>query len=434
MIRGTGDFGRIAHPSAGRAEARPAPLRARRFPGLAALLTLLSLCALALPTTATAGNAPPPPPREFFGLVPQGNLPSNADFARMGQAKVGTARLVANWRQIEPRDDVWNFGSFDAYVGNLAAAGIRPFPVFFHSAPFVSSDDLRLPVHSAQAKEQWKEFVAMVVQRYGAGGEYWSTAYPIQHPGAQPLPVTAWQLWNEQNGPKHAHYPNPTEYAELVKISHAAIASRDPAADLVIGGMFGTPTGEGGIDAWDFLSAVYASPGAKESFDAIALHPYSPDIKGIKEQVNKMRKVVKQNADEQAKKKLKKAKTKLKRAKRSDRKAKIKKARKSVKAAKRGLQQADIWVTEIGWGSEGASTSRLVKGLEGQATLLRKSFGLFEEQRKKWKIASVLWYTWRDVNRVGAPCDWCATAGLFRQDGVTAKPAWSEYVRLTGGS
>jgi hypothetical protein len=246
--------------------------------------------------------------------------------------------------------------------------------------------------------------------------------------------VTAWQLWNEQNGPKHTHYPNPTEYAELVKISHEAIASRDPAADLVLGGMFGTPTGEGGIDAWDFLSAVYASPGAKESFDAIALHPYSPDIKGIKEQIKKMRKVVKKNADERAKRKLKNAKQKLKRAKRDDRKAKIKQARKRVKTANRGLQQADIWVTEIGWGSEGASTSRLVKGLEGQATLLRKSFELFEKQRTAWKITSVLWYTWRDVNRVGAPCDWCATAGLFRQDGVTAKPAWSEYVRLTGGS
>ena len=81
-------------------------------------------------------------------------------------------------------DDAWNFGSLDAYVGNLAAAGIRPFPVFFHTASFVSSDDRRLPVHSAQAKEQWREFVARVVQRYRAGGEYWSTAYPIQHPGA----------------------------------------------------------------------------------------------------------------------------------------------------------------------------------------------------------------------------------------------------------
>src|SRR4029453_5943819 len=135
MIRGRGDSGRIAHPPAG--AAGPALLRARRVPGLAALLALLSLCALALPTAATAGKAPPPPPPEFFGLVPQGNMPSNADFARRGQAKGGTARLVVNWPPVEPRHDAWNFGSLDAYVGNLAAAGIRPFPVLFHSAPFV---------------------------------------------------------------------------------------------------------------------------------------------------------------------------------------------------------------------------------------------------------------------------------------------------------
>jgi len=35
------------------------------------------------------------------------------------------------------------------------------------------------------------EFVAMVVQRYGAGGEYGTTRYPIDHPGAQAMPVEA---------------------------------------------------------------------------------------------------------------------------------------------------------------------------------------------------------------------------------------------------
>ena len=429
MIRGGGK-GRIGHVPAGAGDAWAAKRTRRRSRWLVALVAGLSLCALALPAAATAGNAPP----EFFGIVPQGNMPSNADFTRMGQAEVGTVRLVANWRLVEPRDDAWNFGSLDAYVGKLAASGIRPFPVFFHTASFVSSDDLRLPVRSAQAREQWKEFVAMVVQRYGPGGDYWATRYPIEHPGKQPMPVTTWQVWNEQNGPKHVHYPNPSEYAELVKISHEAIASRDPAAKLVLGGMFGTPTGEGGIDAWDFLSAVYASPGAKESFDAIALHPYSPDIKGIKEQVKQMRKVVKKNAGKRAKKRLKKAKKRLKRAKRSDRKAKIKKARRKVKKAKRGLQQVDIWVSELGWGAEGGSTSRLVKGLEGQAQLLRKSFQLFEQQRKRWRISGVLWYTWQDSSPFGAPCDWCASAGLLRQDGVTPKPAWDQYVSFTGGS
>jgi hypothetical protein len=33
------------------------------------------------------------------------------------------------------------------------------------------------------------------------------------------MPVEALQVWNEQNGPKYAHDPDPSEYSELVKVS-----------------------------------------------------------------------------------------------------------------------------------------------------------------------------------------------------------------------
>ncbi|MGH2992781.1 MAG: hypothetical protein ACRDL1_04515, partial [Solirubrobacterales bacterium] len=266
------------------------------------------------------------------------------------------------------------------------------------------------------------------------GGQYWTSVFPARYPGVQAKPFEVWQVWNEQNAPKHTHPLSPSAYARLVQLSHSAITSRDPNAEILLGGMFGQPTGAGAFEAWDFLNAVYETPGARDSFDAVALHPYSPTIDGIKEQVNKMRSVLRKHADKRAKKKLKKAKKRLRRAKRGDNQAKVKKAMKRVKKAKKGLQTTDIWVSEIGWGSEGASTSRLVKGLEGQAVLLKKSFELFEKQRKKWRIGGVLWYTWRDLNPVGAPCDWCASAGLFGQNGFTPKPAWNEYVRLTGGS
>ena len=365
--------------------------------------------------------------------MPQDAL-SGADAQRMARGGVGVVRFPLKWESVEPRDDQFDFTALDRLIGTLAANGIRPLPIVSGVPGYVDHDPLALPLDSSADKSQWQEFLGAVVNRYGQGGSYWTSAYPLQHPAAQPLPLTTIQVWNEQNGPKHAHYPNPGLYAELVKISHAAIASEDPNIEVLLGGMFGTPTGEGGIEAWDFLNAVYKSPGAKESFDAIALHPYSPDIKGIKAQVNRMRKVMARYADAAAKKKFKKAKKNLKRARKSGRKAKVKKAKKRVRKARNGLQTADIWVTEIGWGSEGASTSRLVKGLEGQARLLKKSFELFEKQRKKWRIAGVLWYTWRDRNPGGAPCDWCASAGLFRQDGITPKPAWNQYVRLTGGS
>jgi hypothetical protein len=359
----------------------------RRLSCIAALVGLLSVGAL-----GTAGPATAKGPPGFFGLVPQGGVPSSADIERMEQGRVGTVRLVANWSLVEPTDDTWNFGALDEYVGDLAASGIRPFPVLFNTSPFVGPDELRLPVHSAQDKEEWKEFVAMVVERYGAGGEYWSTQYPIDHPGGQPMPVDALQVWNEQNGSKHAHDPNPSEYAELVKISNEAIDGVDTSVEVVLGGMFGSPRGEGGIPGAKFLKRFYGTAGVKEAFEAVAIHPYSPDVVGIKEQIEDVRKVLKKKKD----------------------------------------KGADVWLTELGWGS--SKKGRLGVGKKQQAKLLKQSFKLLLKKRGKWHVGGVLWYTWRDLPGGDSPCDWCSSAGLFKSNGTKPKPAWKQYVRFTGGS
>ena len=200
------------------------------------------------------------------------------------------------------------------------------------------------------------------------------------------------QIWNEQNGPKHAHFPNPGLYAELVKISHEAISSQDPSIEVLLGGMYGTPTGDGAIKAWKFLKRLYATAGVKESFDGIALHPYEPDLKGIKQQAEKMRKTLKKKKD----------------------------------------KGKELWLTEIGWGSK--KGGRLGVGKKKQAKLVKKSFKLLLAKRGKWKVGGALYYTWRDLPGNQAPCDWCASAGLFNASGSKAKPAWKQFVKFTGGS
>jgi len=204
--------------------------------------------------------------------------------------------------------------------------------------------------------------------------------------------VVSWQIWNEQNGPKHVTNPNPTEYAQLIKSSHTAIAEADPNAEVILGGMFGRPRGSGGIKAWSFLGRMYKVAGTKGSFDAVSLHPYSPDVNGISDQVGRIRKAL---------------------------------AKKKDKGTK-------LWVTELGWGS--SKKGRLGVGTKQQAKLLKKSFRLLLKKRSMWKVEGVLWYTWRDVAKGKAPCDWCATAGLFGRNGFDPKPAWRNFVRFTGGS
>jgi Glycosyl hydrolase catalytic core/Beta-galactosidase len=361
-------------------------MRRRAF-ALTALLAVVSVGALAGAGTAAAAGPP-----GFFGLVPQGEEPSNADIERMGRGNVGMVRLVANWGLIEPTDDAWNFGALDDYIGELAESGIRPFPVLFHTSPFVGSDDIRLPVHSAKDKEEWKEFVAMVVDRYGPGGAYWTTQYEIDHPGAEPMPIEALQVWNEQNGSKHARDPNPSEYAELVEISNEAIDGVDPGVEVVLGGMFGSPRGGGGIPGAKFLKRAYGSAGFKEAFDGVAVHPYSPDVDGIEEQIEDIRKVLKKKKD----------------------------------------KGADMWLTELGWGS--SKKGRLGVGKKEQAKLLKQSFRLLLKKRGKWHVGGVMWYTWRDLPKGESPCDWCSSAGLFKTNGTKPKPAWKQFVRFTGGS
>ncbi len=353
---------------------------------LAAALAAVSLVALTATGPAAARKGPP----EFFGLVPQNNL-TNPDFERMGQGEVGQVRFVLNWGAVEPSDDQFDFATSDELVGKLAAQGIRPFVNVFGAPSFVSSGapPQPLPVGSAQDKAQWQEFLSQAVGRYGPDGTYWTTVYPTQHPGEPPMPVETWQLWNEQNGEKHGRDPDPAKYAELVKISHPAITGEDPNAEIVLGGMVDTRSNRGErIKASKFLKRMYQSNGVENFFDAVSIHPYSPDVEGIEEQFEKVRKVLKKND-----------------------------------------RSAGTWVTEIGWGS--SKKGKLGVGKKEQAKLLKKSFKLLLKKRGKWKVGGVLWYTWRDAG--DAPCDWCRTAGLFKANGTKAKPAWKQFVRFTGG-
>ena len=362
----------------------------RRAAAVATVLALVSVGALASAGPASARKAP----KGFLGVVPQNpiNEITRQDAERMRRGKVGVVRFPLKWDAVEPIDDLFDFAAFDRLIGNLAAEGIRPCPTVSGVPPYVDPDPLRLPVDNATEKAQWREFLRAVINRYGQGGTYWESVYPTQHPGARPLPVKAVQVWNEQNGPKHAHDPDPRRYADLVNISHTAIASQDPSIEVLLGGMFGTPTGKGAIKAWTFLKRLYGTAGVKESFDGIALHPYSPDVKGIKAQIAKMRRTLKKEKDKGTK----------------------------------------LWLTEVGWGSK--KKGRLGVGKKKQAKLLKQSFKLLIGKRGKWRIGGVLWYTWRDLPKPQAPCDWCATAGLFNTAGTKAKASWKQYVKFTGGS
>ncbi len=346
---------------------------------LSALLTALVGLVFVAPANAV--------PRSFFGLVPEVGS-SDAELARMGQGKVGFYRWPLSWREVERTRGTYDWTATDRLITQLARNGIEPLPTvccvpaFFH-------DDLKQPPTGAAEERAWQDFLGAAIARYGRGGDFWTA-----NPTLPQDPITNVQILNEPNSSTFYHpKPDPAQYEHILEISANAIHGVDPSAHILLGGMFGTPhPAEGSaIDAWKFLAKLYQH-GAKSSFDAAASHPYSPNLFGIKFQIKKFRKVMKRHHD----------------------------------------GGADIWVTEIGWGSKKHVGSALGKGRKGQARMLKKSFRLLKHKRGEWNIHGVGWYTFKD-HQAPSFCPWCDAAGLFTST-FEPKPAWKQYVKLTGGT
>ena len=171
--------------------------------------------------------------------------------------------------------------------------GIRVLPTVYGTPAWVAEDldgydcgdacGTYAP-HSPEALAEWKGFIAALVERWGPGGTLWEG-----HPEVDATPVRTWQIWNEQNSPTFFQPKvDPGAYAALLEASSEAIKERDEDAEIVLGGMFGTPfKGEPpALTAPDFLRQLYAIDGARDNFDDVAAHPYAPRKVKIEQQVS----------------------------------------------------------------------------------------------------------------------------------------------------
>jgi len=336
------------------------------------------------------------PPSRPLGVVSQTD-PREDEFEAMRLGGVRSYRWLISWPALQPRADAEpDWAATDRVVASLAENRIAAVP-FVSGSPCFAVDcagerpsraHRQPPVESSRGKLAWAGFVTRLVERYGPEGSFWSA-----NPSLPRRPITQWQIWNEQNAPRnYAPSPSVASYAEVLAIASGAIRSRDPEARIVLGGMFGGPTGRGAIKAPTYLADLYETPGAADHFDAVAVHPYAGNVAGVSRQVRAIRDVIESNGD----------------------------------------TNTSIWVTELGWGTSESGQRRLLETVPGQARLLSESFGELLARSDEWNIAGILWYAWRDTQPGEAVCDWCATTGLFDADGA-ARPAWTAYAELAGG-
>ena len=350
----------------------------------ATFATLLAALAFAMPAQAKGLR---------FGVHAQNSV-NAAEFTRMGQGRVGSLRQIFRWSQVEPDPAApYNWLLLDYLMQSSAKSGVDVLPVIVGTPSWASDNP---SATAAQGSQAWptnavgaaklRLFIAAIAQRYGRGGEFWST-----HPTVPYRPIKEYQIWNEPNRPLFSPAGNPdaTLYASFLAQANVAIKSVDPKADVLIAGMPERTTTSKPLDR--YLKQFYGVKGVEKFFDVMTLHPYGVDERGVEGAIIRMRQLLKKVGDR-----------------------------------KRSLR-----ITEVGWGS-GGEASPFTKSTKDQGKLLGRTGKLLQKKRKKFKLEEVYWFSWRDRLEPGGTGVWQDHTGLFKRDGGP-KPAWEAFTKLTGG-
>jgi polysaccharide biosynthesis protein PslG len=320
-----------------------------------------------------------------YGVVPQTDLDAR-DFRLMHRGGIDSVRIWFPWTAIDPAAPAgdYDFATTDAIVADAARGRVRVLPFLFATPPWVvrqldhrgCGDCAVYAPRSPAALEAWADFVRAAVDRYGPGGAFW-----LEHPELRPRPIRVWQVWNEPNSRVFfAPRPSPRGYARVLRAASRAVASGDPGAKVILGGMAQLAGSRKAVTGTSFLRRLYRIKGIEKVFDGVAVHPYGARAGTAIDQVERFRAEARRARD----------------------------------------PGSSLWVTEVGWSSAHGGHP-LDVGLRGQAQRLRATFGYLRRNRGRLNLGGAFWYSWMDTR---APvCAWCKKSGLVRR-GLRAKPAW----------
>lgn len=353
------------------------PITDGRGAGLALLLLALAVSALVPSTAAARGPS--------FGVHSQAVSEFEAD--RMEQGGIRSMRMTFQWRRVQPVEDgPYDWGLYDRALTRTASHGIDVLPIIVGSPAYAAPLGSQQPT-SKPDKQRFESFVTALVRRYGNNGSFWRA-----NPSLPAMPIKAWQVWNEPNLRNFwLPRPRPRSYVRFLDSTRDAIRRADPNAAIVLAGM---PETKRSLPMSEFLGRMYKIKGFKRLVDAVAVHSYSTDAEGVIDVAEKQRKVMR----------------------------------------KAGDSETPIWITELGWGSDGPAGHPLVKSRADQASLLLESFGLLRANAERLNLQRVYWYDFRDLNVApGTPDAFFHHTGLFERD-RTPKPAWAAFTGFVGGS
>jgi hypothetical protein len=355
------------------------------------------LCVFVLASPSSAHGAVP---RGFVGVMGDGPLFTPAvsldrEVDLMARAGVESLRVAFYWARAQPLPpgaaappgwtDVGgvptNFAETDRVVAAATRRRIEVLPVVLLTPRWARQVPPELWSPPAPATyAHYTRYVAALVARYKPGGSFWRA-----RPDLRPLPIRAWQVWNEPNGPRFwTVQPGLAQYATLLRMTRVAVKRADARARVVLAGLTAS--------SWTSLAKLYRL-GAVRSADMVALNPFSAEPRSVVRIVKRARKVMTRNGD--------------------------------------GLKP--LLVTETSWPS---AKNRVADpfGYEeteaGQARRLQEVLRALARERVRLRIRQVFWYTWMSFDRdPGYSFDW---AGVRRLEGtrVATKPAYHALRRV----
>ncbi len=297
----------------------------------------------------------------------------------MASGGLQLARIDARWNNVEPNPPSggthsYDWSMYDGIVQGLAQRGLRWLPIVDYSTTWsgVSPGDTYSAVTPAHIPD-FAAYAAALAQRYGPGGSFWDS-----HPSLTPVPVTEYEIWNEENSAVfwHQQAGNAELYADLYAAARAAIKGADPQARVFVGGLaLGNPPLVS--DEIDFVRRMYAHrPDLAGNVDGIGLHPYQATVGDTYMRLAKFRQGINPIAG----------------------------------------ASVPIEITEVGWATTAVSDAERGADLSALAETLPRS---------DCNVDRFLPYTWRTEE--SDPNDSESWFGIWNRDG-SAKPSGQAYL------
>jgi polysaccharide biosynthesis protein PslG len=208
--------------------------------------------------SAQRDAAPTAPAFSFVPTIGPFGLSSSSESGRdnsmflplIASAGCEQLRLFAEWANIQPSEDRFDFTTADQRTQAAASLGIETAGVLASSTDWALAPGVKDRKTFPVRLDAWATYAGKVASRYASTIRYW-------------------EVWNEPNSTSfNAGEGTAFDYATLVRTAYAGVKAANPSAKV------GLTAANYDVGYLRQVIQGLAEQGAAGSFDFIALHPY----------------------------------------------------------------------------------------------------------------------------------------------------------------